>query len=66
MPLLQIHRSPEEIATAFAGIDALLQAMYQGRSVRTPTEFKEDLAALHIAQEVLEQLTKEARRADAS
>lgn len=52
-------RKPEEIAEAARGVEALMRSMYEGRSVRTPDEFKQDLSALHIAQEVLEQASKD-------
>ena len=40
-------------AEAAAHLRALLDAMYAGRSVRTPAEFRADLDALHVAIAVL-------------
>lgn len=40
-------------AEAAAHLQSLLDAMYAGRSVRTPAEFQADLRALHMAIEVL-------------
>jgi hypothetical protein len=42
-----------QIDAAVQHLQAMLDAMYEGRSVRTPAEFKADLAALHTAIEAL-------------
>lgn len=40
-------------AEAAAHLQAMLDAMYSGRSVRTTAEFQADLRALHVAIAVL-------------
>lgn len=42
------------VEEAAAHLRALMASMYEGRSVRTPVEFKADLEALRVACEVLE------------
>lgn len=43
----------EEIAAAAAHLQAMLDALYAGRSVRTTEEFRQDLQALQVAIAVL-------------
>jgi len=47
------------IAEAAAHLRQMVGAMYEGRSVRTPDEFKADLAALHVACAVLDRVEAE-------
>lgn len=44
------------IAAAAAHLRDLMASMYEGRSVRSPEEFKADLAALRVACETLEKV----------
>ncbi|MDP9096244.1 MAG: hypothetical protein M3N26_06795 [Pseudomonadota bacterium] len=32
---------------------AMMSAMYEGKSIRTPKEFREDLTALHAASDIM-------------
>lgn len=38
---------------------SMMEAMYEGRSVRTPEEFKRDLRALRVAADILDPPTPE-------
>ena len=54
-----MNPTPAEIAAARQHLQAMLDAAYAGRSVRSPAEFKADLAALHTAIAVFDGLEKD-------